>query len=113
MLPFRSLGWLAVAGASLILAAEVFASGGDSGGVGDPTLRTDHPQYAGEGAFQTVEDCAAFAARQAQTPQDRAVAMYLWLLTHQWHLHSPQEPLLPGLQPDTNWTAPLRRYCSA
>jgi hypothetical protein len=25
--------------------------------IGDPTLRTDHPQYAGEGAFQTIEDC--------------------------------------------------------
>jgi hypothetical protein len=71
------------------------------GDVGDPTIRTDHPQYAGEGAFQTVEDCVAFATQGQQSPQDRAVAMYLWLLTHQWHLASPQEWCVPGVTPDT------------
>jgi hypothetical protein len=79
--------------------------------VGDVTLRTDHPQYAGEGAFQTVEDCVRFALEQAAqrdgdaaaklSPQDRAIAVYLWLLTHQWHLRSPQEFLQPGEAPDT------------
>jgi len=69
--------------------------------VGDATLRTDHPQYAGEGAFQTIEDCVAFAAGQQKSPQERAIAMYLWLLTHQWHLHSPQECNVPGETPDS------------
>ena len=79
----------------LICAATVFAE------VGDPTLRTDHPQYAGEGAFQSIEDCAEFATRGAASPQDRALAMYSWLLTHQWHLVSPQEPNVPSDVPDT------------
>lgn len=69
--------------------------------VGDPTIRTDHPQYAGEGALQSVEDCARFATASARTPQDKAIAMYLWLLTHQWHLASPQEFAVPGSMPDT------------
>src|SRR5687767_2432692 len=69
--------------------------------VGDPTIRTDHPHYAGEGAFQTVEDCARFATEGARSSQDKAIAMYLWLLAHQWHLASPQEFFLPGARPDT------------
>src|SRR5262245_22542261 len=71
------------------------------GEIGDPTLRTDHPQYAGEGAFQTIDDCVQFATQGRQQKQDRAVAMYLWLLTHQWHLASPQEWVVPGVTPDT------------
>ncbi len=59
--------------------------------VGDPTIETDHPIYAGEGAFQDIEDCVEFATRHAQTPQDKAIAMYRWILQHQYHLHSPQE----------------------
>lgn len=69
--------------------------------VGDPTIRTDHPQYAGEGAFQEVEDCVRFATVGRQTPQDRAIALYLWMLNHQWHLMSPQEWCIPGRVPDT------------
>ena len=26
-------------------------------GVGDPTIQTGHPQYPGEGAYQTIEQC--------------------------------------------------------
>lgn len=76
--------------------------------VGDPTLRTDHPQYAGEGAFQTAADCVKFAEAAAAkngkklSDQERALAIYNWLLTHQWHLMSPQEPCVPGREPDTN-----------
>ncbi len=69
--------------------------------VGDPTVRTDHPQYAGEGAFQTVEDCVRFAAQNGASQQDKAIALYQWLLTHQWHLSSPQEFNVPGAKPDT------------
>lgn len=69
--------------------------------VGDPTLRTDHPQYAGEGAFQTIEDCVGFAAGEQKSAQERAIAVYLWMLTHQWHLLSPQECNVPGETPDT------------
>ena len=69
--------------------------------VGDPTVQTDHPQYAGEGAFQTIEDCVRFASKGQTSPQDKAIAMYLWLLTHQWHLVSPQEFNVPGATPDT------------
>ncbi len=71
------------------------------GELGDPTLRTDHPRYAGEGAFQTVDDCVKFAVTQAGSPQQRALALYQWLLTHQWHLMSPQEWCVPGVPPDT------------
>jgi hypothetical protein len=70
--------------------------------VGDPTVRTDHPQYAGEGAFQTVEDCVRFATAEKTDAQERAIAMYLWLLTHQFHLASPQEWSAPGQMPDTS-----------
>jgi hypothetical protein len=71
--------------------------------IGDPTLRTDHPQYAGEGAFQTAADCVKFAVngKQPMTEQERALAIYRWLLTHQWHLASPQEFCVPGRVPDT------------
>lgn len=75
--------------------------------VGDPTLRTDHPQYAGEGAFQTAADCVRFAEAAATakgkklTEQERALAIYNWLLTHQWHLLSPQENCVPGKAADT------------
>ncbi|MGZ0174368.1 MAG: hypothetical protein ACKVHE_33105 [Planctomycetales bacterium] len=69
--------------------------------VGDPTIQTDHPQYAGEGAFQEVEDCVRFATDGKQSAQDRAIAMYLWMLGHQWHLMSPQEWCIPGRVPDS------------
>lgn len=92
---FAVASWLVVAGGStLTLKADV----------GDPTLRTDHPQYAGEGAFQTVEDCVRFAARDASTPQDKAIALFQWLLTHQWHLASPQEFSGALARPDTQKT---------
>ena len=68
-------------------------------GVGDPTLRTDHPHYAGEGAFQTVEDCVAFATAGQETAQAKAIALFHWILTHQFHLFSPQEWLVPGVVP--------------
>jgi hypothetical protein len=69
--------------------------------VGDPTVRTDHPQYAGEGAFQSVEDCVRFATAGEDASQDRAIALYRWILTHQYHLASPQEWRVPGRTPDT------------
>jgi hypothetical protein len=71
------------------------------GEVGDPTIRTDHPQYAGEGAFQTIDDCVRFATAGKQSPQDKAIAQYLWLLTHEFHLMSPQESCVAGLLPNT------------
>ena len=55
-------------------------------GVGDPTLETNHPQYAGEGAFQSIDDCVSRATAGKTTPQDKAIAIYLWMLTHQYHL---------------------------
>ncbi|MCP4173335.1 MAG: hypothetical protein GY758_21465, partial [Fuerstiella sp.] len=86
---------LCLAVACLLLPRILFA------GAGDVTLRTDHPQYAGEGAFQTVEDCVAFATAGRKDPQEQAIAMYLWLLTHQWHLMSPMEWCVPGRVPDS------------
>ena len=68
----------------------------------DVTLRTDHPQYPGEGAFQTVEDCVRFATRGKTDPQEKAIGMYNWFLTHQWHLMSPMEWNVPGRVPDTS-----------
>jgi hypothetical protein len=74
------------------------------GEVGDPTIQTDHPQYAGEGAFQTIEQCVRFATRDADKPQDKAIAMFNWMLTHQFHLKSPQEWCIAGRTPDTEDT---------
>ncbi len=70
-------------------------------GAGDPTLRTDHPIYPGEGAFQTIEDCVSFATNDQRDEQAKAIALFNWMLQHQFHLASPQEPTLPGITPDT------------
>jgi hypothetical protein len=70
-------------------------------GVGDPTLQTNHPHYPGEGAFQTIEQCVAFATAGKKSDQDRAIALFQWLLTHQFHLMSPQEWNVPGKVPNT------------
>lgn len=86
---------------SAVLLVAWLVPGLAHGQIGDPTLRTDHLQYAGEGAFQTVEDCVRSATAGADSAQDRAIAMYLWLLSHQWHLASPQGWRVPGVQPDT------------
>lgn len=72
--------------------------------VGDPTLETDHPSYPGEGAMQSVEQCVARATVGKNTTQDRAIALYLWMLTHQFHLLSPQEWNDPGKVPDCRST---------
>ena len=69
--------------------------------VGDPTIQTDHPHYPGEGAFQSVEDCVRWATRGRQSNQDKAIALFQWLLTHQFHLASPQEWNVPGKRPDS------------
>src|SRR5262245_33957811 len=69
--------------------------------VGDPTIETDHPQHSVECAFQTIEQCVARATAGKTEPQDKAIAMYLWILSHQFHLMSPQEWGMPGLVPDT------------
>ncbi len=91
----RSSLVLVLCGSLLLQAGRVWA------GVGDPTIETDHPHYAGEGAFQTIEQCVARATAGKDSPQDKALALYLWLLTHQYHLMSPQEWNVPGLTPDT------------
>lgn len=69
--------------------------------VGDPTIMTNHPVYPGEGAFQEVEDCVRFATSGQTSAQDKAIALYQWLLTHQYHLMSPQECIFPGETVDT------------
>ncbi|MBY0527507.1 MAG: hypothetical protein K2R98_29190 [Gemmataceae bacterium] len=85
---------------SVLLVTLLLITATAHGGVGDPTLETNHPQYAGEGAFQTIEDCVKHATAGKTTPQDKAIAMYLWMLTHQFHLHSPQEWCVPGTVPN-------------
>lgn len=70
-------------------------------GAGDPTIETDHPDYPGEGAFQTVEQCVRWATRGQQSSQDKAIALFNWMLTHQFHLMSPQEYCVPGKRPDS------------
>jgi hypothetical protein len=70
-------------------------------GVGDPTIQTSHPQYAGEGAFQTVEQCVAYATAGKKTDQEKAIALFQWILAHQFHLMSPQEWNVPGKVPNT------------
>src|SRR5262245_21380829 len=70
-------------------------------GVGDPTIQTSHPQYAGEGAFQTIEQCVAYATAGKKTDQDKAIALFQWILEHQSHLMSPQEWIVPGKTPNT------------
>ncbi|MCG8653614.1 MAG: hypothetical protein MI861_27500, partial [Pirellulales bacterium] len=70
--------------------------------VGDVLLATDHPQYPGEGVFQTPQSCVAWATRNAATEHERSLAIFQWLLTHQWHLHSPQEWCQPGRRPGSD-----------
>jgi hypothetical protein len=70
--------------------------------IGDPTIRTDHPHYPGEGALQTIEQCVAQATAGRDSPQDKAIALFQWLLTHQFHLASPQEWNVPGRTPGAN-----------
>ena len=70
--------------------------------VGDPTLQTNHPYYPGEGVFQTPESCVRYATRDAGTDHERALALFNWILTHQWHLAAPQEWNRPGLVPGAN-----------
>ena len=70
-----------------------------SGEVGDVLLTTDHPHYPGEGVFQTPSDCVDWATRETRSDQQRGLAIFKWLLTHQWHLHSPQEWCQIGRQP--------------
>ncbi|MCA9086503.1 MAG: hypothetical protein KDA81_20745 [Planctomycetaceae bacterium] len=70
-------------------------------GTGDLTIRTSHPHYPGEGAFQSIDDCVQFAVGEKSAPQERALAMYNWFLTHQWHLMSPMEWCVPGRIPDS------------
>lgn len=93
----RSLGLMML---WLLSLAPRFAGGE----IGDVTLATSHPHYPGEGAFQTPEECVRWATASAAAPQEQALAVFNWLLTHQWHLHSPQEwnipGRIPGAQPD-------------
>ncbi|MCA9050469.1 MAG: hypothetical protein KDA89_17150, partial [Planctomycetaceae bacterium] len=84
-----------------ILLLLVSVSPGVPAGVGDVTVRTSHPNYPGEGAFQTIEDCVRFAVGDETDPQVRALALYNWFLTHQWHLMSPMEWCVPGRVPDS------------
>lgn len=70
--------------------------------VGDPTVRTDHPIYPGEGALQEIADCVAFATVGQSDPQGKAIALYRWMLMHQYHLMSPQERAYPGESVDTS-----------
>lgn len=67
--------------------------------VGDPTIETDHPQYPGEGVFQTTESCVRWATRGAKSDHEKALALFNWILTHQWHNASPQEWCAPGVSP--------------
>lgn len=91
----RTLSRILAVCLSLIVAVRSFAE------VGDPTVRTDHPIYPGEGAFQEIEDCVNFATAGQTESQDRALALYRWLLMHQYHLMSPQECVYPGESVDT------------
>ena len=81
--------------------SAMFMSTSAHAGVGDPTVETDHPLYPGEGALQTVEQVVQRATAGQQSPQEKAIAFYLWMLTHQFHLASPQEWTVPGSTPDT------------
>src|SRR5690242_5053091 len=80
----------------LLTGRSVFAE------VGDPTLETNHPVYPGEGVFQTPESCVRFATRDAKTDHEKALALFNWILMHQWHLAAPQEWNRPGLVPGAN-----------
>lgn len=84
----------------VVLCGLVALAGAARADVGDPTVETDHPHYAGEGAFQTVEECVRRATAGKATPQDKAIALYLWILSHQFHGMSPQEWNVAGMVPD-------------
>ena len=72
--------------------------------VGDPTIKTDHPFYPGEGAFQTIEDCVTAAVQDEKQTQKQAIQLFQWMLTHQFHLHSPQEWNIPSVTPGAEKT---------
>lgn len=82
----------------------VFMTAPTNADIGDPTLETDHPHYPGEGVFQTIEGCVDFATRGVKGDQERAIALYNWMLTHQFHLASPQDCRVPNVKPDTRKT---------
>ncbi len=67
--------------------------------VGDVLLHTNHPLYPGEGKFQTPADCVRWATHNATSDHEKSLAIFRYLLTHQWHLHSPQEWCQPGRAP--------------
>jgi hypothetical protein len=82
-----------------LLAAALICGDSAFAGVGDPTIETNHPHYPGEGALQTIEQCVERATAGHKTPQEKAIALYQWLLAHQFHLQSPQEWCVPGKRP--------------
>jgi hypothetical protein len=88
--------------APILLVLGVVTGPFASAEVGDPTLETNHPHYPGEGAFQTPESCIRFATRDARTSHEQALALFNWILTHQWHLAAPQEWNRPGVVPGAN-----------
>jgi hypothetical protein len=65
--------------------AQVFAE------VGDPTIETDHPDYSGEGVFQTAEKIVKHVTADKKTNQEKAIALWRWILTHQYHAQQPME----------------------
>jgi hypothetical protein len=90
--------------AAIFLALGALNGSSSLAEVGDPTIATNHPHYPGEGVFQTAESCVQFATREATTDHERALALFNWILTHQWHLAAPQEwnrpGFIPGARPD-------------
>ncbi len=59
--------------------------------LGDPTIETDHPVYSGEGAFQYPEQIVKRVTKGLASDQKRAIALYKWLLQHQFHCQQPVE----------------------
>lgn len=88
--------------AAIVLALAVLAGRFVLAEVGDPTIETNHPYYPGEGVFQTAESCVRFATRDAKTDHEKALALFNWILMHQWHLAAPQEWNRPGVVPGAN-----------
>jgi hypothetical protein len=83
------------------LAWITLAAGRATAGVGDPQVRTDHPWYPGELSCSTFERLAATQAQlyervagvRPATPEQKALAAWLWRNTHYWHGEEGAEDL--------------------
>ncbi|MBV8880078.1 MAG: DNRLRE domain-containing protein [Planctomycetaceae bacterium] len=94
------LVWLGV-----FLIGSAVWSASASAQAGGPELRTDDPNYPGEGALSTVPRVLAHAwavprgSLGSTTNREKMIRLFLWRAEHYGHLHSPAVYNLPNISP--------------